>query len=370
MEKRNFNNILVVRTDRIGDVVLTTPALEVLRQAYPQAKISMMVTPLTKDIVDLNPFLDEVIVYDKKGADKGFFNFWRFISKLKTKRFDLAINYHLKSRMNLLLFHAGIPNRIGFKNEKLGFLLTEQYPDPRTDGQKHEAEYCLDLLKHIGIEYKNFHVRVSVHEDSEKWVDEIFKQHGILPGDKLIAIHPGASCISKRWPPERFGDVADRLAEKYQSKVLLIGSGDNQLIAREVLITMKQPVIDMTGKTTVSHLISVLKRCTLLISNDSGPVHLAVGVETPVISIFGRNQLGLSASRWKPLGLFDIALHRDVGCKVCLAHLCELNFKCLKSVTVEHVLEAADDIFHKLGHVPVLIEDLSQDNTKREEEIY
>ncbi|MFA6379179.1 MAG: lipopolysaccharide heptosyltransferase II [Candidatus Omnitrophota bacterium] len=347
MEKRNFENILVVRTDRIGDVVLTTPALEALRKAYPRAKISIMVAPTTKDIVDGNPFLDEVIVYDKRGVDKGFLNFWRFVFKLRKKHFDLAINYHLKSRTNVMLFHAGIPHRIGFKSEKFGFLLTEQYPDPRINGEKHETEYCLDLLRHIGIDCRSFNLWVSVSPVSEGWVDHTFKEHGILPTDKLIAVHPGASCISKRWPPERFAEVADRLAEKYHAKIVLIGSDDNQLIAREVLISMKQPVADITGKTTVSHLISVLKRCTLLISNDSGPVHLAVGVKTPVISIFGRNQAGLSPARWRPLGFLDIALHKDVGCKVCLAHLCELNFKCLKSISVDHVLEAADEIFNK-----------------------
>ncbi len=354
MQKRDFKNILVVRTDRIGDVVLTTPALEVLRQAYPKARISIMVSPLTKDIVEGNPFIDEIIVYDKRGVDRGFMNFWRFILKLKKKHFDLAINYHLKSRMNLMLFHAGIPNRVGFRNEKFGFLLTEQYPDPRVNGQRHESEYCLDLLRHIGINGHGFNLWVSVSPASEAWVDQAFQEHGILPTEKLIAIHPGASCISRRWPPERFGEVADRLAEKYRAKIVLIGSGDNQLIAREVLIAMKQPVADMTGKTTVSHLISILKRCTLLISNDSGPVHLAVGVKTPVISIFGRNQPGLAPSRWRPLGLFDIFLHKDVGCKVCRAHLCELDFKCLKSISIEEVIAAADVIFNKKNPVNLL----------------
>ena len=125
MVKQHFNHILVVRTDRIGDVVLTTPVLEALRKAYPQAKIAMMVTPLTQDIVEGNPFLDELIVYDNKGKDKGFLNFWRFIFFLKRKKFDLAINYHLKNQTNVILFHAGIPQRIGFRNKKLGFLLTK-----------------------------------------------------------------------------------------------------------------------------------------------------------------------------------------------------------------------------------------------------
>lgn len=350
MIKREFKNILVVRTDRIGDVVLTTPVLEALRKSYPAARITMMVTPGTKDIVEGNPFINEVIVFDKRGKEKGIVNFWRFVHRIREKKFDLVLNYHLKVRTNFMLFHAGIPNRIGFKNNKFGFLLTEQYPDPRTDGNRHEAEYCLDLLKYIGIETKEFHVHVSVNGESEKWVEEILKQHGITEREKLFAIHPGASCISKRWPPERFAEVADLISKKYNAKILLVGAGDNQLIAREVLLSMKQPVIDFTGKTSVGHLISLLKRCSLLISNDSGPVHLAVGVQTPVISIFGRNQPGLSKTRWRPLGIFDIALHnQEVGCEVCLAHNCQLNFKCLKSITVQNVLEAVDGILNQVA---------------------
>lgn len=350
MIKREFKNILVVRTDRIGDVVLTTPVLEVLRKSYPDARITMMVTPGTKDIVEGNPFINEVIVFDKKGKDKGIINFWRFVHRVREKNFDLVLNYHLKVRTNFMLFHAGIPNRIGFKNNKFGFLLTEQYPDPRNDGNRHEAEYCLDLLRYIGIEAKEFRVHVSVQGESERWADQLLKEHSITSGDKLFAIHPGASCISKRWPPERFAEVADLISKKYNAKILLVGAGDNQLIAREVLLSMKQPVIDLTGKTSLTHLISLLKRCALLISNDSGPVHLAVGVQTPVISIFGRNQPGLSKTRWRPLGIFDVALHnQEVGCEVCLAHNCQLNFKCLKSITVENVLQAVEEILNQVA---------------------
>ena len=295
MGKPNLNRILIVRTDRVGDVVLTTPVIEALRKAYPKAKISMMVAPLTKDIVEGCPLLDEVIVYDKKGANAGFLNFWRFIFKLRKKNFDLAINYHLKSRMNLMLFHAGIPRRVGFQNNKLGFLLTEQYPDPRTNGECHEAEYCLGLLKYLGIEGVERNLYVHVKAESEAWAQEFFQQQGIAPRDTLIAIHPGASCISKRWPFERFSEVADRIAQKYHAKIVLIGSRDQKHIVQEVFQSMKQPPIDLAGKTTLSQLISVLKRCTLLISNDSGPVHLAVGVKTPVISIFG--QIGRASCR-------------------------------------------------------------------------
>ncbi|MDP8266121.1 MAG: glycosyltransferase family 9 protein [Candidatus Aceula meridiana] len=343
IKKREFKNILVVRTDRIGDVVLTTPAIEALRKAYPKARITILVNPETKDIVVGNPFLDEVLVYDQHGKDKGFFGFWHFVFVLRRHKFDLAINYHLKNRTNAMLFHAGIKPRIGFKNKKLNFFLT-QYPDPRTDGTKHEAQYCLELLKYIGVEFHDLNLCVGIDPESEEWADKLFLQKKIGPNDKVFAIHPGASCISKRWPPERFAEVIEELDKKYPAKIILIGAGDNQLIAREVLASTNVSVIDLTGQTSISQSVSILKRSSLLISNDSGPVHLAVGVHTSVVSILGRNQPGLSQTRWRPLGKKDIVLHNNIGCKVCLAHECKINFKCLRSISVSNVLAATDEI--------------------------
>jgi len=347
IEKKRYKRILIVRTDRIGDVVLTTPAIQALREAFPSAKISMLVTSQTKAIVENNPYLNEIIVYDVKVKDKGFFGFWRFVFKLMRKRFDLAINYHLKNRTNALIFHACIPCRIGFENKKMGFYLNRIIPDSRIEGIKHESEYCLDLLKDLGIDAtKKYPLCVSVQQDSEQWVKELFQEHNILQEDRVVAVHPGASCISKRWSPKRFSEVIDSVASKHKVKIILIGSGDNRLIVREVLIGTKTSVIDLTGKTTVSHLISLLKRCCLLVSNDSGPVHLAAGVGTSVVSIFGRNQPGLSVMRWRPLGHKDVSLHRNVGCQKCLAHNCQIGFRCLDAIKAQDVIDAADRILN------------------------
>ncbi len=336
----NYKNILVVRTDRIGDVVLTTPAIEALRVFYPNARISILVTPQTKDIVEENPFLDEVIVYDMKGKNRGFLGFWSFVFDLRKRKFDLAINYHLKKRTNSLLFHAGIPARIGFKNKKLGFLLTRQFPDPRINGLSHEFEYCLDLLKYLGVDISSdYHVLVSIKKESEQWVKKIFEEKDISLNEKIVVVHPGASCISKRWSADRFAEIIDLIYKQYNVKTILIGAKDNRVVSDRILSRATAPVIDLTGQTTISQLISVLKQSCLLISNDSGPVHLAVGVKTPVISIFGRNQLGLSVRRWRPLGERDISLHKDIGCTHCLAHNCEKDFQCLKAITVDNVFE-------------------------------
>ena len=143
--------ILIVRTDRIGDLVLSTPVIASLRKAYPNSYIAFMCRPYTEAIVKGNPYLDEVIVYDKYGKEKGFWATLKFARYLKRKRFDLALILHPTNRAHLVTFLAGIPERVGW-DQKLGFLLTKRIPHTKQQGEKHELEYTLDMLRSLDIE--------------------------------------------------------------------------------------------------------------------------------------------------------------------------------------------------------------------------
>lgn len=344
---KTYKNILIVRTDRIGDVVLTTPAIAALRKAYPKARISILVTPQTREIVEGNPDIDEVIIDDRKNRNRGLLGFLNLAGELRKRKFDLAVIFYTKKRTNLICFLAGIRERAGYRNNKFGFLLTHQIKDTRPEGAKHEAEYCFDVLRHLGLEIADSELKVfmPLQRQAEEWAQALLRERKIKDSDILIAVHPGASCISKRWPAQSFAQVINGFGAP-PFKIILVGAPDNQKIARQVLSVVKIPVIDLTGQTSVAQLASLFKRCRLLISNDSGPVHLAVAVGTPVVSIFGRNQKGLSPARWKPLGKKDVVLHKEVGCEICLAHDCTLDFKCLKAVRVDEVVAAARSLLN------------------------
>ena len=290
-----------------------------------------------------NPYLDEVIIYDKDGKHKSWQRSMKFARNLKKKRFDLALILHPTNRVHLVTFFAGIRRRIGY-DRKLGFLLTDRIKHTKQLGQKHELEYALDLVRYLGIEPKDKTLFMPIKPESERWAEELFKQEGIKKTDKLLAIHPAASCPSKIWPNERFADVAARLIERYGFKVLVIAGPKDLALAESLIKHMHKPAINLAGKTSVSQLASILKRCSLFISNDSGPVHIAAAVGTPVISIFGRNQKGLSPTRWGPTGKKDKILHKEVGCIECLAHNCTKEFACLKAITVDDVVNAADSL--------------------------
>ena len=324
-------------------MLLSTPVIKALREKFPQAYISMMVTPYARDIVEANPYLDEVIVYDKDGRHKSWMRTLKFANRLKKKKFDLVIILHPSNRIHLLTFLAGIPERLGY-NLKLGFLVNRRKPHTKQEGTKHEAEYNLDLLKDFGITGNPQDLFMPIKDELGQYVDELFKKEGISPTDKILAIHPGASCPSKIWPVERFARVCEKLSSLHNFKILILAGPKEIHLADKVAEEIKGKTINLAGKISVSQLAGILKRCTLFISNDSGPVHIASALGTPVISIFGRNQPGLSPRRWGPLGKHDKYLHKDIGCIQCLAHNCKKEFACLKAISVEDVVSAAESI--------------------------
>ncbi|MDD5130190.1 MAG: lipopolysaccharide heptosyltransferase II [Candidatus Omnitrophica bacterium] len=340
--QQQYRRILIARTDRLGDVLLSTPVIKALRQKYPQAYISMMVSPYTREALEGNPDLDEVITFDKNIKNsKGWLATLKFAGILRKKKFDLAIVLHPTKRVHLLVFLAGIPKRLGY-DHKFGFLLTDKIKHTKQYGEKHESEYALDLVRFLGVEPLDKSLYMPIKQESEKWVEDLFAQAQIKNGDQILVIHPTASCHSRIWPAARYAQVADRLIQKYGFKVVIVsGPGDVQK-SQEVIKNMHSPALDLSGKTSISQLASLLKRCHLFISTDSGPMHVASALGIPVITIFGRSQAGLSPKRWGPLGEKSRILYKTVGCTVCLAHNCQKNFACLRATTVEDVLSAAE----------------------------
>ncbi|HOX09021.1 MAG TPA: lipopolysaccharide heptosyltransferase II [Candidatus Omnitrophota bacterium] len=342
-ENKRKYRILIIRTDRIGDVLLSTPAIKAVRDAYPNAHIAVMVRPYVEDVVDGNPYLDEVILYDKDNKQKGIFSTMAFIAGLRRKRFDLAIVLHPTVRSNVIPFLAGIPERVGY-DRKWGFLLTKRLKDTKHHGEKHEIDYSLDVLRPVGITPKDRALYMPVKPEYERVIERFMDLADIGSKDIIVAISPGASCPSKRWPAYRFGRVADELAGRRGVKAVIIGGPSDKKTVDEVKTGMLHSPIVLSEEHSLGEVAALLKRCKLLISNDSGPVHIAVAVGTPVISIFGRLDPGLSPQRWGPVGPRDIVIHKDIGCEECLAHNCKLGFKCLEAVTVEDVLSAAEGL--------------------------
>ncbi|MBI4335285.1 MAG: glycosyltransferase family 9 protein [Candidatus Omnitrophica bacterium] len=345
-----MKRILIVRTDRIGDVVLSTPVIKALKKAYPLAFIAMMVAPRARDIVKGNPYLDEVLVFDKVRYG-GFFGTLRFAATLKKRHFDTALVLHPTQRVHAILWLAGIQRRIGL-DKKWGFLLTEKLPHTKQFGQRHEVDYNLDMLRSLGVETNDRELLVPINDEDKSRVMSILKRNGIGEDDDFVVIHPAASCASKRWPCERFAAVGDRIAGRFHKKIIIVAGATDRDFGGRTAEAMDEEALDLSGDLSIGELAALLERASLLVSNDSGPVHIAVALGIPVVAIFGRNQPGLSSKRWGPIGRHDIILHKDAGCVECLAHNCKIGFRCLLAIEPEEVVEAAEKLLLRRPALP------------------
>ncbi|MFC1632049.1 lipopolysaccharide heptosyltransferase II [Candidatus Omnitrophota bacterium] len=343
MSAKKFQKILIVRTDRIGDVLLSTPVIKALRKNFPKSYIAMMVRPYAEDIVLGNPYLDEVIIYDKYGRQKSLWRSLIFAQGLRRKKFDLALVLHPTNRAHLVTFLAGIKSRVGYRRN-LDFLLTDKVEHEKQKGQRHETQYALDFIRRLGVQASGTDLFMPVRKDSEEYIQRLLENFGLESNQKLVAFHPGASCPSKVWSTERFAQVTNRLVEQFKVKPVIVAGPNDVEIGKKLAGLIRAECFDFSGRTSVSQLASLLSRCALFISNDSGPVHIAAALGVPVVSIFGRRQPGLSPRRWGPTGKSDLILHRDLGCQPCQAHNCHKGFACLAAVSVDAVSQAAEQL--------------------------
>jgi heptosyltransferase-2 len=335
----SLRRILIIRTDRIGDMIISTPVIKALRRAYPGAYIAVLVRPYTVSVIRGNPYIDEVIVYDKKTVESDPVSFFGFVGYIRSKKFDITLVLHPTNRVHLLAFLAGIPRRVGY-DRKLGWLLTDRLPYTQVQGKRHQRDYMLDIIRHIGIEPGDLSYDIPVDPEAERWARDLFEKEGLSADTKVAVLNPGASCPSKIWPAAGYAAVGDYLAGRLGFKVIVLG-GPQALdvkTCRDVIAAMKIKPLDLAGKVDIPQTASLFRRVHLVISADTGPMHIASAVSVPLVVIFGRNQAGLSPLRWGPVNANSRVLHRNVGCVKCLAHDCTRDFACLKAITVEDVI--------------------------------
>src|SRR3989338_5059384 len=286
-----YNRVLIIRIDRIGDVVLSTPVIEAARRANPGARIAFMTRPFTKDIVAGNPYLDEVILYDKSRTIT-------FALGLRKKKFDIVLILHPNNRANWIAFLAGIPIRVGY-GKKTPWLLTKCVSYLNHQGLKHETEYICDVARAAGIPCDTQDIKpfMAVSKEAEVRIDHFLKSNGITVNYKLAAIHATASCPSKTWPYRRFAELADRLISEKGYKIVI----EDVRAADAIQKDMKNKAI-LLKDSTLQEAAALFKRCRFLVTTDNGLAHIAGALGTPFIIFFGRKQPALGPARWRPVG--------------------------------------------------------------------
>jgi heptosyltransferase II len=338
LDNGKIRKILVRSTNWIGDAVMTTPALGALRSAFPDAEIVLVANPVISELMSPHPFCDRVIVYDKKGPHKGVMGLFRFSAYLARERFDLALLLQNAIEAAIIARLARISIRAGYRTDGRGLLLTHAVPVPKEVLSLHHTEYYLNLLKSLGIPIAARKLHLFCTDEEER------RARQTLGNGSWAAINPGAAFGSaKRWYPERFAQVADFLAIEHGFKVLLLGGKSEAEIGSEIERKMVSRPLNLIGKTSVREMMALISGMELVVTNDSGPMHVAAAFDRPIVALFGPTDHTTTSP---VCSNFRIVRH-EMECAPCLKRQCPEDHRCMSAISVEHVIEAINEVVER-----------------------
>ena len=325
-DKRKIAKILIIRIDRIGDLILSTPAIEAVRNTFADAEIHLLVSEYTKDLVINNQNVNRILIHEKDVPDRDY---------------DLAISLHPGMVPNRLTFKSRAKWRVGYTGKGGGFCLTHKLTDDREKRIRHEVESALEVAAAAGCEAEDKSLEISITEEGEHFAETFFRDNSILPDQLTVMIHPGARQEYIRWRKQGFAEVADALMHQ-NAKVIFIGGKHERQIVEDTAAMMKIKPLCVTD-LSLAQLVSVIKRCSLFIGNSTGTMHIAAALRVPVVAIFGNIHPLDSYQEWAPWGKDHIIVSKDLKCHECHPTDCD-TFDCMRLITAKDVMKAANSL--------------------------
>jgi heptosyltransferase-2 len=353
LQKARLRKLLIIRLDKIGDMVVTTPIFQAIKEAWPHIHISVLVNPVNKNIIINNPFIDDILLYDKNGSQRNLINKLVFFQKLRKLRFDIVIDPYLDYELKTAIITRFIGNRyrIGFKfaGKALFYNIREPLPtfSPSPD-KKHMTDSILDLIGCLGItgkggQKKHRIPQIFLTSEEKKKAKELLQRKGINLANIIVGIHPGGLYASQRWPVERFAEVSEYLTTNYSTNVILFGGRDDGFLISEFKkCALREPTI-LSG-LTLRDFMATLSYCTLFLCNNSGPLHIATALNIPTVSTMGPTD----PSRWWPHGDTHLVLRKNLDCSPCNRGNCK-NHECMNLITTDDFLSAVKKQFTYLS---------------------
>jgi heptosyltransferase-2 len=345
IKRDRIRRVVVRGTNWVGDAVLTIPALRELRRVLPEAHITLATRPWAEGLFADADFLDDLLIYDRGERPLGAL--LRQMREWRRRRFDLALLFQNAFEAALIARAARIPFRLGYATDARGPLLTHPLKVPPWRGERHEVFYYLNLVAelerrldgatNITEHEPRFALDVSAARRAE--AHELLRAHGARTGDApLVALCPGSTnSRAKRWPAERYAALADLLIERADADVALIGSRDEEEVSREVAALMRHRPIMLTGRTELAQAVAVLSLADVLVTNDTGPAHIAAALERPTLVIFGPTVPATTA----PFSGAAEIIRRPPDCAPCMLRDCPIDHRCMTAISPEEVFARA-----------------------------
>lgn len=344
-----MNRILVIKNKGgIGDALVSTPVFTNLKKKFPESRITLLASPYNEEIFKGNPYIDEIIV--DRGQLKGFrpFEFWRLRSLITARKFDAAVILWDTARSAWLCYLAGIPLRVGKGSSSISRKLLNKIAEVRheEDHESHWMEFLLDHVRTLGIECNLKELVLIIPPEACLYVDGLLLKNGIKKDEKIIGIHPGKGLPElhkKKWPRKLFADISGELLKRFpEARIIFTGSPAEVPLVKEIVKKADESVVDLSGKTGVMELADLISRYSLFICPDSGPMHLAAVVKTPVVAIYALNSD--LPFRWYPYAVEHYIVHKVGECKKqCVKETCR-DFTCLEDLSVEDVMAGVEKL--------------------------
>ena len=330
-----INNILVVKLSAIGDVIHALPVSYALKETFPQAKVSWVVEPPAYDLLTNNPYIDEIILFEKKkfksfgGLIK---NLPSFSSLLKQKKYDVCLDLQGLGKSAAIAYLSGAKIKLGTCNMREGsHLISKKVCGENKDG--HIVERYLDVARALGCKTREIKFPIVTTPKEEELTALIAKQVGMSLANPYVVLAVGANWPNKRWDPKLYSELVNYLYDQNITPVIIGGNSD-QYLFEEIAKHSKIPPVNLVGKTTLKQLAVIIKNSKALIGGDTGPMHLAAGLGKPTIALMGPTD----ANRNGPYQQSENAIEINRDCKYCWKRSCSLGLDCLADIKVEQVI--------------------------------
>lgn len=335
-----MKNILVVNVNWIGDVIFSTPVFRALKSHDPEARICCMAVPRVVPVLKCCPDVDEIIVYDEKGRHRWLWGKLKLIRQLRAAHFDIAFLLHRSWTRALLVYLGGVPKRVGYDLKDLGNLLTQKVSLP--EGDIHRSDYYLRVIESYGIPVKDRTTFLVPSDEARARVKALLESRGITEKDFLLVINAGGNWDLKRWPKENFAALTGRIMKEFDLTAVIPGAAKDQETAEYIRAQSGANPVVLAGQTSLEETFALMERADLVVSSDSGPLHIASSVGTATVAIFGPTRIQDTGPRGSGP---SVVLRKDLDCnqEACYELDCPDN-RCMKAVSVDEAVSAVGKI--------------------------